>query len=73
VARDFVVGRESNREKAQQLGHAAVIHKDVSTADTEYDLFMNTTAADVQRVAKQYFASRNRTVVTILPGEGQRQ
>jgi zinc protease len=72
VARDFVVGRESNREKAQQLGHAAVIHKDVAAADAEYDLFMNTTAADIQRVAKQYFAPRNRTVVTILPGEGQR-
>jgi predicted Zn-dependent peptidase len=72
LARDYIVGRESNQEKAQQLGHAAVIHKgDVSTADGEFDIFMNTSATDVQRVAKTYFAPENRTVVTILPGRGQ--
>jgi zinc protease len=67
-ARDYIVGRESNQQKARQLAHAVVIHKgDVATADAEFDIFMTTTAADVQRVARTYFRPENRTVLTILP------
>ena len=50
-ARDYIFGRESNKDKALQLGHAAVIHDDIKTADGEFDIFMNIAAADVQRVA----------------------
>jgi predicted Zn-dependent peptidase len=71
-ARDYIIGRESNQQKAMQLAHAIVIHHgDVSTADGEFDIFMNTTAADVQRVARTYFTPQNRTVLTILPGQAQ--
>ena len=71
-ARDYIVGRESNREKAGQLAHAIVIHKgDVSTADGEFDIFSGITAADVQRVARTYFTPQSRTVITILPPQGQ--
>jgi zinc protease len=67
-ARDYIVGRESNQQKARQLAHAIVIHKgDVTTADGEFDVFMDTTAADVQRVARTYFRPENRTVLTIAP------
>ncbi|HXW03992.1 MAG TPA: pitrilysin family protein [Vicinamibacterales bacterium] len=66
-ARDYILSRESNKDKASQLGHAAVIHDDITTADGEFDIFMKTTAADVQRVARTYFTSENRLVVTILP------
>ena len=51
-ARDYILTRESNKEKASHLGHAVVIHNDIKTADGEFDIFMNTTAADVQRVAQ---------------------
>ena len=51
-ARDYIVGRESNQDKAAQLAHAAVIHNDIKTADGEFDIFLNITAADVQRVAQ---------------------
>jgi zinc protease len=68
-ARDYIVGRESNQQKALQLAHAIVVHKgDVTTADGEFEIFMNTTAADVQRVARTYFTPQNRTVLTVLPG-----
>jgi predicted Zn-dependent peptidase len=71
-ARDYIVGRESNREKASQLAHAAVIHKgDVSSADGEFDLFSNTTAAEVQRVARTYFAPQSRTLITTSRAQGQ--
>jgi zinc protease len=67
-ARDYIVGRESNQQKARQLAHAIVIHKgDAASADAEFDVFMNTTAADVQRVARTYFRPENRTVLTITP------
>jgi len=69
-ARDYIFSRESNKDKAQQLGHAAVIHSDVKTADGEFDIFMNMTAGDVQRVARKYFTPDNRLVMTIMPKNG---
>jgi zinc protease len=66
-ARDYIFSRESNKDKASQLGHAAVIHNDIKTADGEFDIFMNITQADVQRVARKYFTPDNRLVITIMP------
>ena len=69
-ARDYIVGRESNQDKALHLAHAAVIHNDITTADGEFDIFTDITSADVQRVAKTYFNETNRTVLYILPKAG---
>jgi zinc protease len=66
-ARDYIFSRESNKDKAMTLAHAAVIHDDIKTADAEFDIFMNITAADVQRVARTYFTPENRLVMTIMP------
>jgi zinc protease len=66
-ARDYIVGRESNQEKALHLAHAAVIHNDLSTADGEFDVFMDVSVEDVQRVARTYFTPENRLVLTIMP------
>jgi zinc protease len=66
-ARDYILGRETNQGKALQLGHAVVIHNDITTADGEFEIFQNMTAADVQRVARAYFTPENRTVLTIQP------
>jgi zinc protease len=66
-ARDYIVGRDSNQDKALHLAHAAVIHNDVTTADGEFDIFMNVTTADLQRVAKTYFNETNRLVMHIVP------
>jgi zinc protease len=69
-ARDYILGRESNKEKAMTLGHAVVIHNDIKTADGEFDIFMNMTTKDVQRVAQTYFKPENRIVLTIMPKAG---
>ena len=69
-ARDYILSRESNQDKAMHLAHAAVIHNDITTADGEFDIFMNVTTADIQRVAKTYFNEANRVVLHVLPKEG---
>jgi len=66
-ARDYVLGRESNEDKALQLAHAAVIHNDITTADGEFEIFTNVTQADLQRVARTYFTEANRMVLYVLP------
>ena len=66
-ARDYILGRESNQQKAMQLAHAVVIHHDIATADGEFETFQNITAADVQRVARTYFTPENRLVITVMP------
>ncbi|MPZ17468.1 MAG: insulinase family protein [Luteitalea sp.] len=71
-ARDYIVMRQTVSGKGQQLGHAVVIHNDVTTADGEFDIFQGLTADDVQRVARTYFKSESRTVLTILP-KGMRE
>ena len=71
-ARDYIIGRESNQQKALHLAHAIVLHDDVKTADGEFDIFMNITAADVQRVARKYFTPQSRLNLWILPKGGSR-
>jgi len=66
-ARDYILGRESVRQKALHLGHAVVIHNDIKTADGEFDLFQNVTLVDVQRVARTYFTPENRMLLTVSP------
>ena len=66
-ARDYILSRQSNEDKSMHLAHAAVIHSDITTADGEFDIFMSTTAADVQRVARSYFNESNRIVIHVLP------
>ena len=66
-ARDYILNRESDQDKARVLSHAVVIHNDIKTADGEFDIFQSLTAADVQRVARTYFTASNRTVLTLVP------
>ena len=71
-ARDYVLGRQTVQNKATILAHAVVLHKgDIGTADGEFDIFQNMTAAEVQRVAKTYFTPQSRMVLTVMP-RGQR-
>jgi zinc protease len=67
-ARDYILGRQTIQDKAGVLAHAVVLHKDdLTTADGEFDIFMNTKVSDVTRVAETYFTQDNRTVLYILP------
>ncbi len=69
-ARDYLLSRDSNQQKALHLAHAAVIHNDITTADGEFDIFQNITAEQVQKVANTYFTKESRLVMTIMPSGG---
>jgi zinc protease len=66
-ARDYLLGRTTIQQKASALAHALVIHNDVTTADGEFEIFQNVTAADVQRVAQTGFTYESGLVLTIQP------
>jgi zinc protease len=68
--RDYVLGRETVQQKATHLAHAEVAHADVTTAESEFDIFQNITLADVMRVAKTYFKPESRVVLHIMPKGG---
>jgi zinc protease len=66
--RDVVMGRQTVQQKAGILAHASVLHGgDVAASDAELDRFHQVTAADIQRVARTYFAPSSRMVVTVSP------
>jgi len=65
----YILGRQSVQEKADALGHAAVIHLDTAAANDELELFMSVTKGDIMRVVKKYLDPTNRTVVTVMPGD----
>lgn len=67
IRSEWAFGRQSVQQKAESLAHAAVIHKDTATVNSEYDLFMKVTREDIMRVAKTYLRPENRTVLIVQP------
>ena len=67
IRSSYIMGRQTVRDKANALGHAALIHQDTATAVDEFELFMKVTKEDIMRVIGQYLDPANRTVVTVLP------
>ena len=69
-ARDYIVSRESNEDKARHLAHSAVIHNDIATADGEFDIFMNVTRPTCCASPRPTSRANNRVVLHILPKTG---
>ena len=63
----LVFSRETGFDKANEIGHAAVILGDWQMVNRQLAEYQKVTAADVQAVANKYFRAENRTVVTMLP------
>jgi zinc protease len=69
IVADLVFGRQSVEDKGGAIANAAVILGDPTLVNGELAEYQRVTAADVQRVARQYFQPANRTVVYFLPPE----
>lgn len=63
----FILGRDTNEEKAVALAEAAVIGKDPALANTELERYLKIGQADIQSVAKQYFDLKSATVLSVTP------
>ena len=61
----FILGRNTDEEKAVALGAAAVVGKNPELVNTELDRYLKSTAADLQRVAKEYFVPQRSTVLIV--------
>jgi zinc protease len=67
----FVRSLQTAMGKAEALQQYTLFHGDPARIRTAMDPYMAVTAADVQRVARQYLRPDNRAVVITLPGRAQ--
>lgn len=64
---DAILGRETDGEKAEALGEAAVVGKNPELVNTDLAQYEAVTAAAIQRAAEQYFVAQRETVLFYLP------
>lgn len=64
---DFILGRETDQEKADAIGAAAVIGKSPNLVNTELARYEAVTAAAIQHAADEYFSPAHETVLFYLP------
>lgn len=67
IRSSFVMALQSNLQRAQRVAEFELYWGDGNLLNVEADKYLAVTAADVQRVAKQYFAPTNRTVLDVVP------
>ena len=63
----FILGRDTDQEKAVALAEAAVIGKDPGLVNSELNRYLKVTPADIQHTAEQYFVTQHATVLVITP------
>lgn len=73
IRSSFIMSLQSNQMRSMRVGEFELYWGDGNLLNTEADRYLSITAADVQRVAKQYFAAENRTVLDVVPAPGQPQ
>jgi zinc protease len=69
----FVFELEKNLERAMHLAEFELYFGDANLLNQELDKYLAVGLADVQRVAKQYFAPTNRTVLDVIPAKAAAQ
>jgi len=63
----FILGRDTDEEKAEAIESAAVIGKNPDLVNTELERYLAVTPVDIQRVAKDYFVPQHATVLIVTP------
>ena len=69
----LVVGRQTAQDKADAVGAAASLLRDPQRYNTELARYQAVTAADVQRVVREYLAESRETRLFIQPGTAPAQ
>jgi len=69
----FIFGLQSNLQRAQRLAEYELYWGDAEIIREEMDRYMSVTREDIQRVAGQYFAPTNRTVLDVVPPPAQEE
>jgi len=67
----FVFGLQSNLSRAKQLAEFELYWGNAELIRAELGRYLAVTADDVKRVAGEYFAATNRTVLDVVPTEGE--
>jgi len=67
VRSTFVFGLQSNLQRAQRLAEFELYYGDAQLIVPELTRYLAVTREDIQRVAGQYFAQTNRTVLDVVP------
>jgi len=67
---DALRERETNDGKANALGAAIVVEHDAAAVNTDLTRLQSVTAADVQRVMKQYIGGSKAYTITYTPSAG---
>jgi zinc protease len=67
IASSFVRSRQTYNNIAVALVRSAVERDDPGALNSDLDRYRAVTAADVQRVARQYLTLENRTTIEYLP------
>jgi len=67
IASSFVRSRQTYNNIALALVRSAIERDDPGALNSDLDRYRAVTAADVQRVARQYLARENRTTIEYLP------
>jgi zinc protease len=68
ILRDYILGRETVRRRAEELGYAAVVLKDSDLVNTEPARFLAVTPEEIMRAAQKYLIPENKTLVEVIPG-----
>ncbi|MGA3292831.1 MAG: pitrilysin family protein [Candidatus Acidiferrales bacterium] len=63
----FILGRDTDEEKAVAIEAAAVIGKNPDLVNTELERYLKVTPDEIERVAKEYFVPQRATVLFIKP------
>jgi predicted Zn-dependent peptidase len=69
----FVFALQSNLQRAMHLAEFEVYWGDANLLNREADRYLAVTLDDVKRVAGQYFAPTNRTVLDVVPAKAPEQ
>jgi zinc protease len=64
---EFILGRDTDEEKAVALASATVIGKNPDLVNTELERYLKVTPEDIERVAKDYFVPQRATVLIMTP------